>query len=281
MTFDRRDILTGMGSLAALACLPFEAAAAAARLPGKIGLQLFTVREIFAADPVGTLGKVAKVGYREVEFGGGGYDAMDHRLLRATMDRLGLTCPALHIAYESLRDRLDASIAMAKTLGADTVVLPYMLDQYRSPDAWRAALADFGRIAARLREAGLGFAYHNHDFEFAAQPGGTTLFDMLLKEMDPALLKIELDLYWAVFAGQDVPALIRSLAGRIYAYHVKDMAPDRVMAAVGTGGIDFAAIFKLNEIAGVRHFFVENDRAPAPYIPDITRSFRTLRALRF
>ena len=53
------------------------------------------------------------------------------------------------------------------------------------------------------------------------------------------------------------------------------------MTAVGTGTIDFAALFKLKGSAGVRHFYVENDEAPAPYLPDITTSFRTLRALRF
>jgi hypothetical protein len=59
------------------------------------------------------------------------------------------------------------------------------------------------------------------------------------------------------------------------------MRPDRSMAAVGAGTVDFAALFKLKGSAGVRHFYVENDQAPAPYLPDITTSFRTLRALRF
>jgi nitrogen fixation/metabolism regulation signal transduction histidine kinase len=79
----------------------------------------------------------------------------------------------------------------------------------------------------------------------------------------------------------EMRALIRSLAGRIYSYHVKDMRADRSMTSVGSGTVDFAAIFKLNAIAGVQHFYVENDQAPAPYIPDITKSFQTLRALRF
>ena len=68
---------------------------------------------------------------------------------------------------------------------------------------------------------------------------------------------------------------------RLYSYHVKDMRPDRSMTAVGNGTIDFASLFRLPGSAGVRHFYVENDEAVAPYLPDITTSFNTLHKLRF
>jgi sugar phosphate isomerase/epimerase len=246
-----------------------------------IGLQLYTIRDIFAKDPVGTLGKVARIGYREIEFGGGGYDGMDHAMLRRTMDKLGLTAPSVHIGYDALLQRFDQSVTMAKTLGATTVVLPYMTDEHRNEAGWNAALPNFNRFATDLKKAGLGFAYHNHDFEFTTKPGGVSLYDRLLKETDPALVKVELDLYWALHAGENLSTLIERLAPRLYAYHVKDMRPDRSMTAVGQGTIDFGALFKLKGSAGVRHFYVENDEAPAPYLPDITTSFRTLRALRF
>ncbi|SNS78378.1 sugar phosphate isomerase/epimerase family protein [Sphingopyxis indica] len=279
MSMNRRQLLAG-GTLLAAAFAAGPLAATAANALRKIGLQLYTVREIFAADPIGTLEKVAKIGYREVEFGGGGYDAMDHAALRGAMDRLGLTAPSIHVGYDALAGQFDAAVAMARTLGADTIVLPWMDSKYREPAAWRTALADFNRFAARLKDAGLGFAYHNHDFEFLVKDGETSLFDMLLAERDPALVQIELDLFWAVKAGQDPKALIRRLPGQIYAYHVKDMTAGGDMTSVGKGVIDFADIFTLNDVAGVRHFYVENDQAPAPYLPDITASFTTLSRLR-
>jgi len=279
MILNRRNLLVGAGSVAAVALVDFPITASAAQRRA-IGLQLYTVRDIFAKDPVGTLEKVAGIGYREVEYGGGGFEAMDHAMLRKTMDRLGLRAPSVHVGYDALLQKFEQSVAMVKTLGADTVVLPYMTDEHRSEQGWQAALPNFNRFAEALRKAGLGFAYHNHDFEFANKPGGTSLYDRFLKETDPALVKIELDLYWAAFAGESLPALIDRLAGRIYAYHVKDMRADRGMAAVGQGTIDFAALFKLKGSAGVGHFYVENDRAPAPYLPDIATSFQTLRALR-
>jgi sugar phosphate isomerase/epimerase len=281
MIVNRRSLMLGAGGVAALASQPFLAGIARAAQIRSIGLQLYTVRELFSADPVATLEKVAKVGYREVEFGGGGYDTMDHALLRKTMDRLGLKAPSIHVGYDALLDKFDVSVAMAKTLGAETVVLPYMVDKYRNAAAWDAALVNINRFGEQLKAVGLGFAYHNHDFEFTVKPDGISLFDRLVKACNPALVKIELDLYWAIHAGQDPQALIRSLAGRIYAYHVKDMKPDRSMTSVGAGTIDFASIFKLNGLAGVRHFYVENDQSPAPYLPDITKSFETLGTLRF
>ncbi|MDR6788345.1 sugar phosphate isomerase/epimerase [Sphingomonas sp. BE138] len=278
MIATRRNVLAGAGGLAALGL--FGGSASAAQL-GAVGLQLYTVREIFGPDPMGTLEKVAKIGYREIEYGGGGYDKMDHAALRRTQDRLGLKAPSVHVPYEWLLADFNGAVKMAKTLGADTVILPYMTDQHRNEAGWNTALKDFNRFARDLKKAGLDFAYHNHDFEFTVKPGGVSLYDRLLKETDPALVKVELDLFWAITAGQDPAALIRRLAGRIYAYHVKDKRPDGSMCAVGEGKIDFGAIFKLNRVAGVKHFYVENDQCPAPYLPDITTSYRTLRALRF
>lgn len=245
-----------------------------------VGIQLYTVRELFAKDPMGTLEKVAAIGYREVEYGGGGYDAMDHAALRKTMERLGLTSPSIHVGYEALASDFDGAVAMTKALGADTLIVPYMAEAHRNAEGWKAAVADFNRYAERLKKVGLGFAYHNHDFEFTTKPGGVSLFDTLIADADPALVQIELDLFWAVAAGEDPKAIIRRLAGRIYAYHVKDRTADGKMTSVGKGVIDFADIFTLNAVAGVEHFYVENDQSPAPYLPDITTSFQTLSRLR-
>ncbi|HTG38251.1 MAG TPA: sugar phosphate isomerase/epimerase [Sphingomonas sp.] len=278
---NRRSLLAGAGGVAALTLAGRFAAPASAAQIGAIGVQLYTVRDIFEKDPVGTLEQVARIGYREVEFGGGGYDRMDPAMLREAMDRHGLRAPSIHVGYDQLLGQMDQSIAMARTLGADTIILPYMTEEHRTDAGWAAALPNFARFGATLKKAGLGFAYHNHDFEFTGRSGGMSLFDRLLRETDPELVRIELDLFWAIMAGADAGALIDRLSTRLYSFHVKDMRADRSMVAVGDGTIDFASLFKRPGAAGVRHFFVENDRAPAPYLPDITTSFKTMRALRF
>lgn len=269
---NRRTMLT---SAAALAALSATGARAATR---KIGLQLYTVRTIFEADPLGTLEKVAAIGYREVEYGGGGYDRMDHAMLRKTQDRLGLTAPSIHVGYDEMLTNFDACVARGKALGANTLILAWMGPEHRNAEAWEKAVGNFNRFAKDLKKAGLGFAYHNHDFEFLVKPDGVSLFERLLKLRDP-LVQFELDLFWVVKAGEAPKALIRRLAGHIYAYHVKDKTAEGGMASVGAGTIDFAGIFTLNRLSGVRHFYVENDMAPAPYIPDITASFQHLSKL--
>jgi sugar phosphate isomerase/epimerase len=280
MMIDRRSLLAGAGAGAAFALFGAAGAAQAAKL-GAIGLQLYTVRDVFEKDPVGTLEKIAKIGYREVEFGGGGYDKMDHALLRRTMDRLKLKAPSIHVPYPLLTDQFDAVVTMARTLGAETIVMPFLMPDQRAEAVFEGIAANLNTIGTKLRAAGFGFAYHNHDFEFLSQSRGVSLFERLMAVTDPAIVKFELDLYWAVRAGQDIPALVQRLAPRLYSFHVKDMKADRSMAAVGAGTIDFAAIFRLPGAAQVRHYYVENDQAPAPYFPDITQSFRTLRALTY
>lgn len=279
MIATRRTFLSASLGLASLAGLgPLVGRASAAKVD-RIGLQLYTVRQIFQSDPVGTLEKVRKAGYTQVEFGGGGFDAMDPAMLRKAMDRFGLTAPSLHVAYDLLLNDFDKALAMIRTLGAETAVLPHLGEPFRNAPAWTEAVANFNRFAEKLKKAGIGFAYHNHDFEFLVKPDGVSLWDRLIKDRDAALVRFELDLYWAIKAGQDPKAMIRTLGGQIYSYHVKDMTPDGRMAAVGTGTIDFASIFKLDSVAGVQRYYVENDQAPAPYIPDITTSFRNLRTL--
>jgi sugar phosphate isomerase/epimerase len=277
---NRRAFIAGAGGVMAMSGLGMTAVARAARVRA-VGLQLYTVRELFAKDPVGTLGKVAQIGYREVEFGGGNYDTMDHAKLRTAMDRLQLRAPSAHVPYDLLAKDFPAAVKMVKTLGAQTIVLPWLAEDQRTDAGFGAVIAGMNRFAAQAREEGLGFAYHNHDFEFLTQSGGKTLYDRLLSETDPPLVKMELDLYWAIHAGADAAQLINRLSTRLYAFHVKDMKADKSMAAVGAGTIDFAALFKLPGASGVQHFYVENDEAPAPYIPDITTSFKNLSALRF
>jgi sugar phosphate isomerase/epimerase len=280
MIIDRRAFLAGSGGLVALGALGTGSRALAAQV-GAIGLQLYTVREIFAKDPVRTLEQVAKIGYREVEFGGGNYDSMDHKMLRQTMDRLHLKSPSIHVPYDMLLGKFDAAVQMAKTLGADTIIVPFLTPDLRTEAGFETVIPNINRFATQLKREGLGIAYHNHDFEFTNSSHGVPLYERLVKDTDPALVKFELDLYWAVHAGAKPAELIQRLSHRLYAFHVKDMLKSGKMTSVGAGTIDFGALFKLPGAAHVQHFYVENDEAPAPYLPDISLSYKNLRALRF
>lgn len=280
MVFSRRQLLAGSAALATSLSAPPILGRTLESSSNPIGLQLYTVRELFSREPIRTLTEIAAIGYREVEYGGGGYEAMDLVLLRETMDRLGLVSPSIHVGYDMLVNQFDRAVEMARTLGAEAIVLPWMGEEHRTAEAWTAALANFNHWGLRLKQAGLDFAYHNHAFEFTQKPGGRSLFDRLVEDTDPETVKLELDLYWSVDAGENIKALVSRLPGRIFAYHVKDRTPEGTMTSVGNGTIDFADLFTLDDLAGVRHFYVENDQSPSPYLPDIHASFVALSVLR-
>lgn len=246
---------------------------------GKIGLQLYTVRDLMKADMPGTLARVAAIGYREVEFAG--YFGRTPAEVRELLEHNHLASPSTHIPFESL-DAWDKSLDDAKTIGHQWVTIPWIPEEKRRTlDDWRAIAARFNHAAAQARAEGLRFAYHNHDFEFKAIDG-VRPFDILLKDTDPALVDFEMDLYWVVFGGGDPLAYFKRFPHRFPLVHVKDSSgpPKNEMVAVGSGTIDFRSIFAQRQQAGIRHYFVEHDH-PADPIATIRQSFDYLHALRF
>lgn len=277
---ERRTVLGAAAGTAVIAMSGGVAAAATRRLR-RFGLQLYTLREVAKADPIGTLRRVKALGYDEVELGGPPYSTMDPQLLRRELVRIGLTAPSMHVPITALETDAPRTFAQAATLGCAYVVVPSLDADRRSTIAQcQATAATFTRLGAAARAAGVTFAYHNHALEFEPVEGRLP-FDILFGESDPALVKMELDLHWAVKAKADISAIFASYPGRIPMCHVKDMTADGRMVAVGAGVIDFAAIFAKSNQAGLVHYFVEHDEPPAPYWPTVSASADYLKQLRF
>lgn len=246
----------------------------------RIGLQLYTVRGRMASDPVATLREVAGVGYREVETAG--LFDLSPEQFRSALDEAGLVSPAGHFPINAVREQPAATLAIARTLGQQWLVVPYLDESERTADGYQRLADDLNRFAVAARDEGMRVAYHNHDFEFAPLADGRTGFDLLLEGTDSSLVDIELDLFWAVKGGHDPVAIFAAHPGRFTLCHVKDMADmagSQEMVAVGEGEIDFAGIFAHGE-AGLRHYFVEHDNPDDP-IASIRTSFEHLRQLSF
>lgn len=275
---NRRSFIATASGAAALAA--FGGRAEAARLD-KIGVQLYTVRREMGADFEGTLQKVAAVGYRQVEFAG--YFNRTPRQVREALDRYGLEAPSVHVPLADLQSRLDAAIEAANIIGHKLIVCPWLDPNNRkSMDDYRRHAQTFNRAAETCRKAGLDFAYHNHDFEFASFDGKMP-FDLLLAETDKNLVRIELDLYWTVKAKQSPVEYMKKNPGRFIALHVKDMdnTPRGFFTEVGRGVINFREIFAQSRKAGVRYFIVEQDQTPGSPFDSIKTSFDYLKALEY
>jgi len=277
----RRELLTG---IAAMSMTPILAASeqdeetAAKRRLDKVGIQLYTVRDRMAVDVPGTLRSLAEIGYQEVEFAG--YFDHSPAEIRALLDDLGLASPSAHTQLQPMRDTPTELIEMALSIGHEYIVLGWLQPEERtSLDDYRRHAELINGFAERCRGAGLKFAYHNHDFEFAPLDGMRPM-DLLLAKTDPTLMRVELDLYWINKAGADPFAYFEKHPGRFPLCHVKDMAEDGAMADVGAGGIDFAALFAASELAGFRHYYVERDD-PADSLASAANSFSAVSQLVF
>jgi len=251
----------------------------------KIGLELYTVRDALKQDFEGTLKRVAKIGYREVEFAGYFADLKDlnpaPKKTREILDSLGLSAPATHIPYSAVTpENLPRVIEAAAIIGHKYIVNPGIDEQLqKSADGWKRAAAAFNRAGKETMRSGIQFAYHNHVVEFKPVDGQLP-YDILLKEGDPKLVKMELDLGWAHEAGTDPLKWFAQHPGRFPLVHVKDFESNGTMTEVGKGEIDWKSIFAKASLGGIKHYFVEHDHPQAPF-ESIQASFEYLEKLRF
>jgi sugar phosphate isomerase/epimerase len=258
----------------------------------KVGLQLYTVRDLMKNDFDGTIAKVAQIGYKEVEFAG--YFGRTAQQVRAACDKNGLSAVSTHVQYDELDAKFPSVIEDSKAIGLGYIVCPWIPEELRkSPDIWKQAAEKFNHCGEQSKKVGIQFAYHNHWFEFLPVDGKLP-YDQLLKECDPNLVKMEMDLCWVTAAGADPLKYFNQYPGRFPLVHVKDLKTlpkitaggaqnygDTVdLTEVGSGLIDWKKIFAQSGKAGIKHYIVEHDHPKQPF-DSITSSYAYLNKLRW
>ncbi|MEQ1354235.1 MAG: sugar phosphate isomerase/epimerase, partial [Candidatus Acidiferrum sp.] len=256
----------------------------------RIGMQLYTVRDLMKTDFEGTLAKVAGIGYNEVEFAG--YFEHAPKDVRAILDKNKLTAPSEHVSYEVVQNKWPETLDAAHVVGHKFIVCPSIDDSQRKVTAaWKKAAEVFNRAGEASQKAGIQFAYHNHTWEFEPLEdfGGKFAYDILLTETDPKLVKMEMDLCWITIAGQDPLTYFNRYPGRFPLVHVKDWTKgpdgkmsekDGHMADVGSGAIDWKRLFAQSQKAGIKHYFVEHDEPESP-LDSLRNSYKYLHDLRY
>ena len=258
-----------------------------------IGLQLYTVRDTMQNDPAGTLAKVAAIGYNSVE--GATYTGTEKfyglgpsdfsKLLKAN----GLTMPSSHYRLGEVTEKdeivkgtmlhdWDKAVDDAAEIGLKYMVCAWLAPDERKNFEHYKYVADQLNIAGeRCKKAGIQLCYHNHDFEFIMQDG-TYPYDILLGT-DKDLVKMEMDLYWVTKAGLDPVDLIDKNPGRFPLWHLKDMdsTPEHSFTEVGNGTINFKNIFANSAKAGLKYFFVEQDKCPGSPFDSIAKSISYIK----
>jgi sugar phosphate isomerase/epimerase len=259
-----------------------------------IGLQLYTVRDAMQADAAAALAKVSKVGYNSLEgatyTGDEKFYGMDAKAFSKLLKQNNLVMMSSHYrlgeeqtngkdtAGTILHD-WDKAVDDAAEVGLKYMVCAYLSNPERgSLDHYKKLADDFNKAGERCKKAGIQFCYHNHDFEFIQQDGKYP-YETLLANTDKNLVKMEMDLYWVTKANQDPIALINENSGRFPLWHIKDLdkTPQRAFTEVGNGIIDFKKIFTHADKAGLKYFFVEQDKTPGDPFVSITQSYNYIK----
>jgi sugar phosphate isomerase/epimerase len=237
----------------------------------KMGYQLFSVHEELVRDTRGTLNALREMGYEDFEVFGFndqacsyyGIPAQDFSLM---LKDLGLTVTSGHYGFSSYlmagdderRRFVDQCIAGARSLDAPYITWPWLAPEYRNLEAYKRMVDQLNRIGEQIADAGVGFAYHNQSFEFEDH-GGENAYDLIKRGTDPALVKLQIDMYWVLHSTRRTPKeLIAEQPGRFVMWHLKDMHKvTRDYTELGNGSIDYAAIMPNPQTSGLEYYYLE------------------------
>jgi sugar phosphate isomerase/epimerase len=229
------------------------------------------VREYLKKDLTGSLAKLAKLGYNEIEVFD--YDGTFWGKSPAEFSKickgLGLNIVSSHYMTGrhdpkekgSLINGWDKAVEDAASIGIKYMVCAWLYKEERlTLDLYRELADMLNKAGESCRKAGIQLGYHSHNFEFPPIDG-IVPYDLLLQRTDKELLKMEADLFWITKAGVDPVEYFNKYPGRFPLWHVKDMERgSEQFAELGRGVIDLDRIFAAREVAGLKHWFVEQDQ---------------------
>jgi sugar phosphate isomerase/epimerase len=260
-----------------------------------IGIQLYTLRDQMAKDPVMTLTAVANAGYKQIEL----MDVMDAPTLMPIAKDKGLAASSAFLKWNMLGEAkpaadvptIDQAIEVANKFGLKYLVFGYIGKGHRErADQLKATAERSNAAGEKCKKAGIQLCYHHHSFEFQPLESGKTGMDVFIDTFDKDLCKFEIDVFWCAIGGWDPVQTIEKLKGRVAQVHLKDLlpktptifdegkVPKEAFKEVGAGGIDMKAVVDISRKTGVAQCHVEQDQSPDP-LQSIQLSMTNLKKL--
>lgn len=231
-----------------------------------------------------TLKMLSELGYTGVE----GYGALladieDPKELRTLLDQNNLVMKSSHIGLDFIKSDPKKVIEISKAIGIEKVYGPYLQEEDRptSAEGWTAFAKELAEISKPLIGAGIGFGWHNHDFEFVTLENSQTPMEIMLDEAKD--LEMEFDVAWCVKADRDPIEFIKKYNSRITAAHLKDIAAtgectdEDGWADLGHGVVDWPPIYKALQAVGTELFIMEHDN-PTDHSRFASRSIATAKS---
>src|SRR6195952_3248774 len=235
----RRNFLKASGTLAIGSMLlpDFARAEQNGKAVNDIGLQLYTVRKEMLEDNVGTLKKIAGLGYKEIESAGsdkGSYYGLKPSEIKKITKDLGMTLRSGHVHYDN---KWQQTIDEAVESGQEYLIVSVMPTNGQTVDNYKKVADVFNKGGEACKKSNIIFGYHNHDSEFE-KDNGKVLYDVLLENTDPQFVKMEMDLGWVIVTGNDPLAYFEKYPGRFPLWHLKDMdMKEKHSVEFGKGGL--------------------------------------------
>ena len=271
----RRNFLLSAAAMTATTAMPQIAFAQRHLL---LGLQLYTVRADLAKDYEGTLKQVKAAGVRKLQANltMSGKTSQQQRKL---YDEMGFIWESVHASGDALRNTPQATIDEAKAAGIKNITCSFPLfpaDRATimagpTVDDWKKNIDTFNKIGDMCKKSGLTFGYHNHNLEFR-KIGNVLPYDLLLKDLDPALVSMEMDIGWVVAGGADPVAYLTKYPTRYSAVHIKDLKSTGIpnvngkmeSAIIGQGIVDWSKVLPAVKKSAVTSAYLELEE---PYNP--------------
>lgn len=228
----------------------------------QIGIQMYTLRDQTERDFLGTLGKVAEMGYQVVEFAG--YFGVSAAVLRRRLDELELAAPSAHVGLDfsslnQMERALAREIEYAAELGIQYIITPSApLPPSPSIDDVTRIIPYLEKASAMVRAAGMQYGYHNHDYEFA-EVDGKAVIDIWLERIPAEHMLAEFDLGWVHRGGANPAHYVSRYAGRVPLVHIKDFGANQEETDLGKGEVDFQSVFEIAEQSGILYYIVEQE----------------------
>ncbi len=268
---DRRHFIKQAGVIGGTLAAPLPLFKNNKEFKYKLGYQLYSIRDEMAIDPIATLQALKKMGYRDFEVYGfddeqGKFYGFESAEFKKILDDLDITVTSGHYGFASylnksddaLKGFVDRCIVGAKKLNSHYITWPWIAPEQRTLENFKIMASRLNTIGEQITKAGLGFAYHNHGFEFEDH-GGENAFDIILKETDPSLVKLEMDMYWVMHSSNFTPEqLIEAQPGRYVMWHLKDMDKvTRDYTELGNGSIDYVKLLPDPVKSGLDFYYLE------------------------
>lgn len=267
----RRKFIETAGILGAAAILPISCLIMVKPPAYKLGYQLFSIRDEMAKDPIATLKALKVMGYQDFEAYGfdaekGMYYGHSSSDFKQILDDLELSVSSGHYGFSSyleasdddLKRFVDQCVKGAKILNSTYITWPWIAPEQRTIDNFKIMSHKLNLIGEQVTAAGLGFAYHNHGFEFEDH-NGENGFDIIISETDASLVKLQMDMYWVTHSSKYTPQeLIKKQPGRYVMWHIKDMDTNtRDYTELGNGSIDYTKLLPDPTISGLEFYYIE------------------------